>query len=113
LFGGKDPNEEARGRIEALRRQRDSMSNEQRRVAGLRLIHRQIAPLADSGREAIRASGQIVNFWAVFQTKQESVASAIAESAAADVAMLARIHLNAGARSWEQLAAYARSLKTP
>jgi hypothetical protein len=113
LFGGKDPNEEARRRIEDLRRQRDSMSNEQRRVAGLRLIHRQIAPLVDGGREAVGASTQIVNFWAVFQTKQESVVSAIAKSGAADIAGLVRIHLNTGARAWEQLAAYARSLKTP
>ncbi len=113
LFGGKDPNEELRRRIEDLRRQRDSMSSEQRRVAGLRLIHRQIAPLAEGGHEAVRASGQIVNFWAVFQVKQESVAGAIAKSGAADVAALSRIHLNTGARAWEQLAAYARSLKTP
>jgi len=113
LFGGKDPNEDMRRRIEDLRRQRDSMSNEQRRVAGLRLIHRQIAPLADGGREAVRASTQIVNFWAVFQVKQESVVNAIAESAAADIALYVRIHLKAGATAWEQLAAYAKSLKTP
>jgi len=112
FFGGSDPAEEQKRRIEDLRRQRDSMSNEQRRVAGLRLIHRQIAPLADGGREAIRASGQIVNFWAVFQTKQESVASAIGRSSASDVAALVRVHLNTGARAWEQLAAYARSLRT-
>ena len=113
FFGGTDPAEEQRRRIEDLRRQRDSMSNEQRRVAGLRLIHRQIAPLADGGRQAIQASGQIVNFWAVFQTKQESVSSAIARSSAADLAALVRLHLNAGARGWAQLAAYARSLRTP
>jgi hypothetical protein len=113
FFGGTDPAEEQRRRIDDLRRQRDSMSNEQRRVAGLRLIHRQIAPLADGGRQAIRASGQIVNFWAVFQTKQESVVSAIARSSAADAAALVRVHLNAGARAWGQLAAYARSLRTP
>ena len=73
----------------------------------------QIAPLVDSGRAAVHASSQIVNFWAVFQTKQESVVRAIAQSAAADVAGLVRMHLNAGARAWEQLAAYARSLKIP
>jgi len=113
LFGGKDPTDQTRRNIEDLRRKRDSMSNEQRRVAGLRLIHRQIAPLVDSGRAAVHASSQIVNFWAVFQTKQESVVRAIAQSAAADVAGLVRMHLNAGARAWEQLAAYARSLKIP
>jgi len=113
FFGGSDPAEELRRRIEELRRQRDSMSNEQRRVAGLRLIHRQIAPLAGSGHEAMRASGQIVNVWAVFQAKQESVLAAIGRSSAADIAALARIQLNAGTRAWEQLAAYARSLKTP
>jgi len=113
FFGGSDPAEEQRRRIEDLRRQRDSMSNEQRRVAGLRLIHRQIAPLADGGRQAIGASGQIVNFWAVFQTKQESLATAVARGSAADAAALIRIHLNSGARAWGQLAAYARSLRTP
>ncbi|MFL6846673.1 MAG: hypothetical protein ACJ8ER_17545 [Allosphingosinicella sp.] len=113
FFGGSNPAEEQRRRIEDLRRQRDSMSNEQRRVAGLRLIHRQIAPLADGGRQAIRASGQIVNFWAVFQTKQESVVSAIARSSAGDIAPLVRVHLNTGAKAWAQLAAYARSLRTP
>ncbi len=112
-LGGSDPAEEQRRRIEELRRQRDSMSNEQRRVAGLRLIHREIAPLAEGGRQAIGASGQIVNFWAVFQTKQESVVSAVARGSAADLAALVRIHLNAGARAWGQLAAYARSLRTP
>jgi hypothetical protein len=89
------------------------MSDEQRRVAGLRLAHRQIAPLADRGHDAVRASGEIVNFWAVFQTKQESVTGAIARSGAADIAAVARIHLNAGTRGWDQLAAYARSLRIP
>lgn len=112
MLGGRDPGEELRKRIEALRRDRDAMSDEQRRVAGLRLIRRQIAPLADVGRDAVHASAQIVNFWAVFQTRQESVASAIARSGAAAIVERARMHLNAGARAWEQLAAYARSLKT-
>ncbi len=53
----KDLNEELREAGLSLRRQRDAMSNEQRRVAGLRLIHRQIAPLADMGAK-IRASAR-------------------------------------------------------
>lgn len=113
FFGGSDPAEEVRQRIEGLRRQRESMSRAQRRVAGLRLVHRQIEPLVEEGRDALAASGRIVNFWAVLETKLESVAIAVARSGATDLPALSRVHLNTGIRGWDQLAAYARSLTLP
>jgi len=110
FFGGADPAREHRLRIDDLIRRRNAMTVEQRSVAELWFKYQQIRPILDDADEALRASSRIVNIWSAYESKLASVATAITQAGTAEIASLSCIHLNAGVRSWRQLAEYARTL---
>lgn len=105
-------NEKVKADIEELYKQQAALSDEQRQVSALLGITSSIQTLVTHNEAAIKAVSNVLDTWAVLETKLQSVLDDLRKAEASNVsAIIEKLDLQTARKAWDQLVAFAQRMQ--